>query len=650
MDFGNIYGSNNSFGGKEKLRFFKIIIILFVLVSIGRLAQLQIIEGSSYKYVSETQAIKKLIIEPFRGNMFDRNKELIVHNEPSFSVTLTPNDFKVEALPVLFSILPLDTLEIIETYAVKFGLDDFRNNIIPHILDLIKIDTNGISKRIVKKKNYGRFTPVKIYKDADFDEISRVEEFRDYLPGVEVIVESKRLYEFEGTMAHMLGYTREISKSELERYQYYRPGDAIGKRGIEKTYETLLRGQPGVQFVAVNATGRKIANFEQGKKDISAVNGHDLYLGIHKKAQEVAEKLLEGNRGTVVAINPKNGELIVLAAKPDYNPRDFTGKVSNQLYTSLMNDPGKPMFNRAIQSQYSPGSTWKMLVALAGLQEGIINENTTYYCGGAFAYGGRAPKCHGAHGQTNVRKAIHASCNVFFYQLGLKLGMENFEKYGHMFGFGELTHIDLPGEYAGIMPTMEWLNASKYRGFSKGKLLNYGIGQGEISVTPIQMAVYCAALANKGTVLQPHIVSRVHNAEAKKYMDLDYSSRHVGIAEKYFDIIHQGMYDVVNTPGGTASQARIPEVKVCGKTGTAQNPHGRDHAWFICFAPLEDPQIAMCVMVENSGFGGSVAAPIARQVLEAFFGIERKPKTDSIPSLQSIDSSLYKMTFLNGDE
>jgi len=582
---------DSQFASLERGKITRYLVIAICLIFILRLGYLQLIEGNRYKLSSEAQAIKRVRVEPFRGNIYDRNGNLLVHNTPSFSVTLTPYLFKVEGMPLLESILGMDSSEIM--------------------------------KIVNRYRVYSEFNPIKIYRDADFDIIAQIEEYSEYLPGVDIDVENKRLYEFDGNMAHLLGYTREISKEQLEKMPYYFPGDRIGQFGIEKTYENDLKGSYGIQYVAVNKFGQKVSSFDNGSIDLKPRNGFDLYLGIDIRLQELAEKLLEGKKGTVVAINPQDGSILALASKPDYNPREFSGKVPYTLYKQLSEDKNFPLLHRAIQSQYPPGSTWKMLIAIAALSEGIIDENTTIFCGGGLYYGGKFRKCHGAHGNVAVRRAIQTSCNVFFYHLGRRLGIDLFEKYGKMFGFGMKTGIDLPSEQSGLLPTREWLEKQLGKVSFEGRMVNYGIGQGEILVTPLQMAVYTAAIASNGILFKPHVVTHIGNNITNTIEPLNIQGKQLPIRKEIFDIIKKGMFDVVNLPGGTAGVAKLPDVNVCGKTGTAQNPHGKDHAWFVCFAPLENPKIAMTVFVENAGFGGAVAAPIANKLLDAFFHNEK---------------------------
>ena len=597
--------TNPDFASITRQKIFKFIVIFIASAFIIRLGYLQIIKGGMYRSESETQAIKESVVEPFRGNMYDRYGDLMVHNEPSFSVTLTMNEFSRDRLPLLASILKTDTTEILK------------------ILD--------------RNKNFSQFQGIKIARDIDFQTLSLIEEYSDLLKGVEVVNESKRLYNFTCNMAHFLGYTREINQAQMEKMTYYKPGDVLGQSGLEYSYDNFLRGQKGINFVAVTRNGEKIAHFNSGLNDVPVSNGFDLNLTIDKKLQEKGEVLMKDQRGAIVAIDPGNGEVLAMVSKPDYDPRKFSGKVPADIYTALMDDPGKPLYNRALQSAYPPGSTWKMLVAIAALSEGVINENTTVACNGTFTYGNRVYECTHSHGVVNVRKAIQASCNIFFYQAANKLGLKKLSEYEVLFGFGDRSHIDIPNEGRGVLPTEEWLTKRYGAGkWPKGNIINYGIGQGEINVTPLQMAVYAAALANKGTVYQPHIVRSVNNNLLHKVQKMDFGSKKLNFDPHVMDIVRDGMYMCVNVPGGTGWGCQIPGVLVAGKTGTAQNPHGNNHSWFVCFAPYDNPKIAMAIIVENAGYGAAVALPMAKQMMQLYLsrnGIckpaAEEPKIDS---------------------
>lgn len=581
---------------KLKARLFVFIVLLFFLVFVLRLAYLQILKGSVYKIKSETQAIKAQIVYPFRGNIYDRDGKLLVYNVPSFSLQVSSESFRLDRAWLLGKILNTDSLGVY-------------NLILQNILSY----------------HYGE---VKILRDLDIETVQKIYEHSHLLPGVDVVVESKRMYNLSLRMSHIIGYIQEISSEELKSESYYNLGDYVGKSGLEKYYEMELRGQKGKRFVGIFGSGDKTEMFNEGRSDVPVKNGDDLILSIDLNLQAKAEQLLEGKRGAIVAIDPNNGEVLAMVSKPDFDISMLSGKNFTRTYATLLMDKDKPLLNRAIQSRYPPGSTWKPLMAIAGLEEGLINENTTFFCGGQLVFGDRPFGCHGAHGNVNVTKAVQASCNVFFYQLALKLNLERISKWGFEFGFGQKTGIDLPFENAGVFPTLAYLK-KKFGTLDKapkGLLLNYGIGQGEIAVTPIQMAVYVSAIANGGSIYTPHIVRAIKNSLLNQTTLLKVEKRKLNISPRTIEILKKAMFDVVNTPGGTAYGIKIPNLDVCGKTGTAQasQPGQRDHSWFICFAPKDNPKIALAVIVENAGFGAAVAAPIARELLLEFFNIQQQ--------------------------
>jgi len=583
---------NPNFASATRYKIFLVLLSGIALLFIGRLVKLQLFEFSDYSVKAQTQAIKSLEIEPFRGKIFDRNGVLFLHNSPAFSVTVTKKDFRRESMPLLSDIL----------------------NTTPEHIDSI----------INKYKSY-KFIPIKIAKDVDFQTVALIEEYKDYMPGVDIQTEFKRLYDFEGNMSHVLGYTREINREELDRMPGYKPGDEIGKNGLEKWYEDELHGDEGSKMIAVNKWGEKMYDYEEGRKDILPTNGFDLNLAIDMNLQKVAENALGGNRGSVVAIDPRDGSIIVFVSKPDYDPRKFSGRIPAEFYDSLANDPGKPLLHRAIQAAYPPGSAWKMLVAAAALEEGIITRDTKFHCAGGVSYGGRLAKCMGTHGSIPVEIAIKKSCNSFFYTCGIKLGVEKLIEWGKKFNFGADTGIDLPNEHSGTYHSYEVLKKLHGGKVYGGTALNFSIGQGEINVTPLQLAAYVSTIANNGTYYQPHIVKSIYNNKLKMETPLNYRSRQIlnhnnsPLSEETWGILKKGMWNVVNDPGGTGSKARLEDIEVSGKTSTAQNPHGQPHAWFVCFAPYDNPTIAMAVLVENVGGGGQNAAPVARQVLDCYF-------------------------------
>lgn len=564
-----------------------------LLVTFGvfvlRLAQLQLLQSERYRERAEAQAIKRLVIYPPRGVIYDRAGRPVVENAPAFSIVVVPAEFSEERAPLLASLAGIDSL--------------------------------WLRQQVSRLRREAPFVPFRVVRDAEFRVVAAVEEHLALLPGVGVELEARRLFRGPARLAHVLGYVREVGPQHLERMgDYYRMGDPIGYAGLEASFEPFLRGEKGYRFMVVDAKGQPVAAFRNKRYDVPPREGFDLYLGIDMQLQAVAEQALAGQRGALVAIDPQTGEVLALVSKPDYEPELLNRPDVGQYYARLITDPERPLFHRALQALYPPGSTWKMLVAVAALQDGLITEQTTLSCTGGFAYGGRVYRCHHAHGRLNVVQALQVSCNSFFYQLALRVGLERMQRYGHLFGFGHQTGVDLPGEAAGVVPSRQFYERRYGKGgwSEGGRLVNLGIGQGELGVTPLQMAVYAAALAT-GVVRQPHVVRAIFNKQLGELQPVAYAERPLPLERRVLEVIRQGMQEAVNAPGGTAQSARIAGITVCGKTGTAQNPHGMDHAWFIGFAPREQPRIAFAVIVENAGFGGAVAAPIARQLLEAFF-------------------------------
>lgn len=584
---------DHSFGSATRRNvFLGITAAIFVLFG-GRLVQLQLIEGSQYRSKSEAQGIKQIPEEPIRGAIFDRNGLVIAADVPSYSVYITPNKITSESRALLAKILRTDTATI---------------------------DAK------IKQYKVNDFSPVRIWRDVDRAAWSRLNELHTELSGISIVSESKRNFAGDLRASHILGYTKEIDKAELESLgDYYIPGDVVGKAGVERAFEDFLRGEKGYRFVMVNNRGQRMGDFEEGKHNISPKNGFDLVLGLDGELQQYAEQLLRGKRGAVVALDPNNGEILAMTSAPDYDPAIFSGVTDRKEYNRVMTDPLKPLFNRATQAVYAPGSTWKMLMALAAMQEGLITPSTTISCGGSFSFGGRSWACHGGHGAVNVRKAIHVSCNVFFYKLGLQMGIDTYNKWASVFHFGQRLGLDVP-EGRTLLPSRAYYDkAFGVNKWPKGVMVNLGIGQGELLVNPVQLAAYIGALANGGTWHQPHLVRAVRNKRMNQLQPVDYLSEPLNIPSEFMKPLHEGMFDVVNTPGGTAKNAKLEDIAVAGKTGTAQTPGGgADNAWFVCYAPADKPKIALCVLVENVGFGGTHSAPIARKLVNFFFKREKE--------------------------
>lgn len=588
-------------------KFFIAGIAVMFMLFLGRLVQLQILYQDVYGKKSEENSIRPIAQEPIRGYIFDRNGKLIVDNRPSYSLTITPAEFHVKTVDYLASLLKLDP---------QFILD-----------------------RVRKGQRYNRFAPVKIKRDIDFATLSALEENRDRLPGVDYQIETKRFYPTKARTAHLLGYTKEISEHQLEEMsQEYRLGDDIGATGLEAAYERALRGRRGFEFVTVNAKGQVVRAYNDGKNDVPVKEGDDLHLALDIDLQAYAESLLDGKQGAIVAIDPEDGGVLALASKPDYDPSVLSGFTPVSAWNELNTDERKPLFNRATLTRYPPGSTFKMVLATAALQEGIITTSWRVNCAGGFRFGNKLFKDLHVHGSTNVVEALQRSCNVFFYQVMLKTGLERWNFYGRQFGFGSPTGIDILEEDPGLLPSEEYFDRVYGKGrWTQGFLVSLGIGQGEVGVSPLQMACYAMAIGNKGKIHTPHVVHTIHEKETGRILETPVQTRTLNVSGEVWDIIRDGLYRCVNAPGGTGWAAKVPGVIVAGKTGTAENPHGKDHAWFIGYAPADNPKIAICVLVENAGFGGAVSAPIAGLCIEKYLygNLIRYNKTQQTIAMKS---------------
>lgn len=579
------------------------IIIVVFLIFLGRLYQLQLIYQEEYGRKSEENSIRTLSTEPVRGYMIDRTGRLVVDNRPSFTVTVMPFEFDHANLDRLAQILFLD----------------------PSVL----------RERIREGESYSRFAPARVARDIGFRELSALEENRGSLPGVSYQIESKRYYPTKAVASHILGYTKEISKSQIAALgEGYRQGDVVGSAGLEQQYDRLLRGEKGAEFSVVNVRGLVIGPFEGGNHDVASVEGDDLILAMDFGVQALAESLFVDRRGAVVALDVLNGGVIAAVSKPDYDLSLFSGVTLPEVWTDLNRDEARPLFNRATLTRYPPGSTYKMVLAIAALERGIVSASWRINCGGSFRVGNKVFKDLHVHGSTDMIEAIQRSCNVYFYQLMMKVGLDPWSEYGALLGFGKTTGIDIGEESSGLLPTTAWMNR-RYgeRGWTRGYLPSLGIGQGELGVTPVQMARYAMVLANEGDLFRPHAVSAVRNKSTGATAPVRVEKTHVKLSPSTWRVVREGMRRVVMEPGGTASLARIRGVEVAGKTGTAENPHGKSHSWFVGFAPFENPRIAIAVLVENVGYGGSYAAPIAGLCMEQYL-YGRLIRFDPVPSPQ----------------
>jgi len=600
---------SQNFGSLTRATVLRVVLgALFVLL-FARLYQLQMLYHSELGKKSEENSVRAVIQEPIRGYMLDRSGALIVDVGPSYTVTVTPAAFE------------------------QVNLDK--------LATLLRMDRQELGEKIAKGRTYSRFSPTRIKRDVDFKTLSALEEILFSLPGVDYQVESKRTYTTKIRASHLLGYVKEISDAQLARTSdLYRPGDVVGSSGLELSYEGRLRGEKGYEFFSVNAQGQMLGSYDGGKNDIRSKEGFDLLLHLDASVQALAESLMANDRGALVVLDPNDGGIIAMVSKPDFDPSVFSGVTPPQLWQQLNSDTTKPLFNRATMTRYPPGSTFKMVIAAAALQEGVIDENYRITCSGAYRFGNRVFKDLHVHGSTNVIEAIQKSCNVFFYQLVLKVGLDRFTKYSQMFGFGEQTGIDISEETSGLIPSTDHYNrVFGKNGWTQGYVVNLGIGQGEIGVSPLQMARYAAALANGGVLRQPHSVAAIRNKRSNKVEAPARPSKTTGIQPHVMELLREGMRRVVQEPGGTGGLARIRGIESAGKTGTAENPHGDDHAWYVGFAPFDNPKIAVAVLIENAGYGGSKAAPVAGAVMREYLknlDLEERPMPTAQDSVKHI--------------
>jgi penicillin-binding protein 2 len=581
---------------KNNYRILLAAIFLSLLIIFGKLFYMQIFSIDFYRRASEENGIRMVPILAPRGLIVDRNGTILVKSRASYSMYLVP-------------------------YEVT-DLDD----VVSRLAKVLEMDPTEVRKKI-KLGWQGRFQPIRLKRDVDFKTVAYIEEHNMDFPGITFQVESTRQYPDNNMGSHIWGYVGEITESELDSRKYpgYAIGDVIGKEGLEKQYENDLRGQNGFRYLEVTAAGKIIGEFP-GKPRLNPVRGSVLNLAIDWGVQEVAERELAAQgSGAIVAIDPRNGEVIALASVPEFDANAFSGIITPEEWKAVSEDSLHPLFNRAIKGTFPPGSTMKPFTAAAGLEYSDVTPLTHFDpCRGAKAFGNRVFKCweKGGHGALGVKDAIIRSCDVFFYQLGVHEGLDAWSRMAIGCGFGQKTGIDLPGELPGLAPDQAYFN-KRYgdAGWTKYLVVNLSIGQGEVLVTPLQMASFYAAIAIGGDVWKPHLVSKIISPTGDTTVIQPEKVGRLPMSDSTIDILHEALYGVVNSPGGTAHQAAVKGFTVAGKTGTAQNPHGGDHAWFVCYAPAEAPRIAVAVLVENAGHGGSIAAPVARKVMEKYFGV-----------------------------
>lgn len=575
-------------------------IMSFVALMIAiRLFYVQILDDK-YKLSAESNSRRKEVQYPSRGLIFDRNGKLLVSNQAVYDIMIVPRE-----------VHEFDSIDFCNT--VGISMETLREL-------FAKVKTNLRYRRISAHK------PSLFIKQLSGERYAALQEKLYKLGGFYAQRRTLRKYEYPAA-AHILGYVGEVNENILKKNTYYEQGDYIGISGIESSFEERLRGKKGVNYVMVDVLGRSKGAFQDGKFDSIAISGHNLTLSIDIDLQMYGEKLMQGKTGSIVAIRPSTGEILCMVSAPSYDPSLLIGRDRSENFPKLSKDPSKPLFNRAIQAWYPPGSTFKTINALIGLQEEIITENTCYPCRMGYTVGRFHLGCHSHSSPLNLRQSIQHSCNAYYcYEFralldapkygSVNTALDVWKDYLVKFGLGYKLGIDIANENRGFVPNANYYDKGKGKGWTSLGVVSLSIGQGELLLTPIQLANVAATIGNKGWFYTPHVV---HHIESEEIDEQYRTKRYTGIDSTYFSIIQDGMEMAVwGANGGTARGAQVPDVRVCGKTGTAQNPHGEDHSIFMAFAPKDNPEIAISVYVENAGFGGTWAAPIASLMIEKF--------------------------------
>jgi penicillin-binding protein 2 len=577
--------------------------VAFVILFL-RLIYLQVMMGEEYRRLSLNNSIRLQSIDPPRGLIYDHGGNLLVDNRPCFDVNIVLKD----------------------AGSVENTINRLSDHLgVPSLELLAKLRTN---------KGISAYKPILLKQDISRDALASIETRKYDLPGIAVDVKLRRHYLNIQSAAHLIGYLSEISSGEINSGEYpgRRRGDFIGKFGAEKVYENFLRGTRGGRQVEVNANGQVVRIL----KTVAAKPGLNVFLTIDNVLQKKAESLLSGVAGAAIAMEPASGRILALASSPSFDQNIFVTGMSHEQWDLLISNPFRPMENKAIRGEYPPGSTYKIITAIAGLEEGVIDENSEFFCPGHYKFGNRIYRCwkKGGHGSVDIVKAVAESCDVFFYQVGERLGVDRLAWYAKAFGLGSPTGVRLDDESHGLIPTAAWKKRRTGIPWQEGETLSVAIGQGFNLATPIQMAVMASAIANGGTRYRPMILESINTIDGRILQKNEPQvTGKVPVSKHTLELVKKGLWEVVNSERGTARGSRLSDIEISGKTGTSQvisrkkdemmseeemPAHLRPHAWFIAYAPSEAPEIAVAVLIEHGEHGSGAAAPVARELIKTY--------------------------------
>ncbi|MDZ7718514.1 MAG: penicillin-binding protein 2 [Balneolaceae bacterium] len=592
-------------------RVLRAVLIISLLILLGRIFQLQIIEYETYTPLSMQNSLRMEVVNPARGLIYDKNGTILVENQPIYSITITPSRFDEQKIPLLAK--------------------------------LLQVEEELVEERITKAQQYSWHRTSRLFTEVSFDTFSAIQENLWRLPGIGHQIESKRHYPTDVKASHVMGYLREATREEYLASDNILLGDKIGKSGLEMIYDNYLRGEAGTEYIRVNAFGQELGSYEEGMLDIPPQKGSDLITSLDAELQLLSEELMVNKRGGIVAIDPQTGGVLSMVSTPQYDLSKLAGRMDSEYWQKINAHPHTPLYNRAISSRQPPGSTFKPFMGLVGMELGLITPQTEIYNPGYYTRGRRYGDLADP-GNYNLEKAITYSSNTFFFWMMDRIagrGMLNsWSELIKDFGIGPKNNIDLPFEVSGIIPDSTYMNerfGDRYWGV--GDLMSLGIGQGMVSASPLQMAVAASTIANGGYRVQPHIVSAIKDQNGEFQYTNPVFEKIEWLKPNQLEVVKKGMRGVVSTGGGRY-YANLPDIEVAGKTGTSQNPYGEDHGWFIAFAPMDNPQIAVAVLIENAGYGSISAAPIASLIIEKYLTRElnRQRVVDYVMDFKSKDT------------